>query len=297
MVRHLERFERISRGRHLTKDALSGMQIAVGGGTNGIGRALAPALVAKGADVLVTGRTFRDHHLPGLHFLQVDLSSLKSARTVAQQLPAATLDLLVLTQGIFAGRQRQTNVEGIELDMAVSHLSRFVMVHAVAERFGTNRGVDRPKPRVFIMGFPGQEQRATVDDFNSERTYSWNAAHLNTVVGNEALVLDCAERYPSVNFYGLNPGIMKSNIMSGVLGEGTVALKLQQTIIGLLFQSVEQYAEKILPLLVSPDIEAYSGSMFGRHSDPIRSNAALSDKSYLMKVTHESEKLAQQGLD
>ena len=35
--------------RHLTKDALSGMQIAVGGGTNGIGRALARALVAKRA--------------------------------------------------------------------------------------------------------------------------------------------------------------------------------------------------------------------------------------------------------
>ena len=91
---------------------------------SGIGRALARALVAKGADVLVVGRTFRDHHLSGLHFLQVDLSSLKSSRTVAQQLPAETLDLLVLTHGIFAGRQRQTNVEGIELDMAVSGVMR-----------------------------------------------------------------------------------------------------------------------------------------------------------------------------
>ena len=63
--------------RHLAKDALSGMKIAVGGGTSGIGRALARALVAKGA---------------------------------------------------------------------------------VAERLGTNRGVDRPKPRVVIMGFPSAVQ-------------------------------------------------------------------------------------------------------------------------------------------
>ncbi|MDH3292565.1 MAG: SDR family NAD(P)-dependent oxidoreductase [Gemmatimonadota bacterium] len=180
--------------------------------------------------------------------------------------------------------------------MAVSHLSRFVMVHAVTERLGTTRGTSRLKHRVFIVGFPGQERRATVDDFNSERAYDWNAAHHNTVVGNEALVLDCAERYPSVNFYGLNPGIMKSNIMGGVLGEGTLALKLQQTIIGLLFQSVEQYAEKVLPLLVSPDIEVRSGAIFGRHGDPIHSNPALSDKSYLVRVTQESQKLAQRGL-
>ncbi|MDH3292566.1 MAG: SDR family NAD(P)-dependent oxidoreductase [Gemmatimonadota bacterium] len=94
--------------RRLAKDALRGMKAAVVGGTNGIGRALARAIVARGADVLVVGRTFRDPDVPGLSFLQADLSSLKSARSVAQELPAETLDLVVMTQGIVARRQRLT---------------------------------------------------------------------------------------------------------------------------------------------------------------------------------------------
>jgi hypothetical protein len=43
-------------------------------------------------------------------------------------------------------------------------------------------------------------------DLNSERTHEYWHAHMNTVAGNEALVIDGAARYPGVNFYGLNPG-------------------------------------------------------------------------------------------
>lgn len=282
--------------RELDDNALADVKVAVIGGTNGIGRALARALVAKDADVLVVGRTFRDQELPRLRFIQADLSSMKSARKLAQELPAETLDMLIMTQGIFAGKRRLTKPEGIELDMAISHLSRFVMVHAMVERLGKNLRSDKPKPRVFIWGFPGNDRKVALDDFNSERSYRWATAHYNTVVANEALVLDCAVRYPSVNFYGMNPGIMKSNIMGGLLGEGTLAQKLQQTIIGWLFQSVEQYAEKVLPLLVSPDIEEHSGAMFGRNGDPIHSNPSLLEKSYLMRVTDEAEKLAKRAL-
>ena len=69
------------------------------------------------------------------------------------------------------------------------------------------------------MGFPGADQTGSIDDFNSERTYSLMTAHSNTVVGNEALVLDAAARYPALNAYGLNPSLIKSNIRAAVLGD------------------------------------------------------------------------------
>ena len=278
-----------------TQDAFRGLKAAVVGGTNGIGRAIARQLAARSAEVLVIGRTFRDQGFSGLSFIQADLSKMKEALKIAQQLPAETIDMLIMTQGIMAGRQRLTSQEGIELDMAVSHLSRFVIVRELAERLGKKRGADKPKPRIFIWGFPGMNQKGNIDDFNSEKKYSLVSAHANGVIGNEALVLDGSMRYPEVNFYGMNPGFIKTDIMAGVLGRG-IFLSLQQFVIGALFQSADEYAEKILPLLVSPDIEDYSGTVFGQDGDPIHASTSLLESSHLQKVTKESEKLAKKAL-
>ena len=113
--------------------------------------------------------------------------------------------MLIMTQGIFAGKERKTNSKGIELDMATSSLSRFVLLREIADRIGKNRMNPTTKPRVFVWGFPGGKREATLDDFNSEKNYRWSVAHSNTVVVNESLVIDSAERFPLVNFYGMNP--------------------------------------------------------------------------------------------
>ena len=277
--------------RPLGANELRGRTIAVVGGTGGVGRAIVNEAVSKGAEAWVVGRTFRDRPDPKVHFVQADLASLRRARAVVAEFPVPSLDVVVMTQGIFAGRQRKVNEDGIELDMAVSHLSRSVMVHEIAPTVGSGRADGSPAPRIFVMGFPGGTRAATLDNFNAERPYVWEQAHSNTVVGNEALVLESAERYPHVRFYGLNPGIMKSNIMGGLLGEGSPFHVAQQTVIGLIFQSVEQYASKIVPLLFAPEIDSRSGAMFDRNANPIFSNPYLTDRAYRMRVTEASEAL------
>ena len=281
--------------RKLESDSLLGKKVAIIGGTGGIGRSLAKELTSKGAEIIVVGRTFLDQDNPRIRFIRADLSSLKTAKKIAQDLPAESLNMIIMTQGIFTGRKRLVNEENIELDMAISYLSRFVILNEIVGRIGKNICEKGSKPRVFIMGFPGGERDAILEDLNSEKSYNYLNAHYNTVVGNEALVLDSASRYPSINFYGLNPGLIRSNILS-VLFNNRFLLRLNQIIIGLLFQSSEKYAEKIIPLLVSPDIEQSSGFMFGRNGDPIHSNPRLMDKSYLTKLIEESEKLIEKGL-
>jgi NAD(P)-dependent dehydrogenase (short-subunit alcohol dehydrogenase family) len=105
----------------LAERALEGMNIAIVGGTNGIGRALASAVLAKGAKVKVVGRTFRDAPTSGPSFVAADLGSMAAARRVAQDLSASSLDILVFTNGVMAGRQRRVTSEGIEYDLAVSY--------------------------------------------------------------------------------------------------------------------------------------------------------------------------------
>ncbi|HEX6684503.1 MAG TPA: SDR family NAD(P)-dependent oxidoreductase [Candidatus Limnocylindrales bacterium] len=241
-----------------------GVKAAIVGGTGGIGRALARLLASRGASVLVVGQTFRDAGVPGIEFLQADLSLMREAQRVASELPAETLDVVVFTTGIFAAPNRQETAEGIEKDMAVSYLSRLVIVRDIAPRLGTERPQGAPKPRVFVMGFPGAGNTGTLDDLNAEKSYKAMAVHMNTVAGNEMIVLDAVNRYPQMNFFGLNPGLIKTDIRSNFLGAGSVRHRLTEWLIGHLAPSADDYAQRIAPLLVSPDLEGRSGTMFDR---------------------------------
>src|SRR5262249_9984549 len=147
---------------------------------------------------------------------------------------------------------------------SISYLSRLVIVREIAPRLGKDRPVARMKPRVFIMGFPGVGPTGRLDDLNAKKSYGRLAAHMNTVAGNEMLVLDAATRYPNRSFFGLNPGFIKTNIRTYLFGGDTLLYRFTEWMMGLMASSPESYAERLTPLLVSPDLEGHSGAMFDR---------------------------------
>lgn len=234
---------------------LTGMRIAVIGGTNGLGRAIANAAHARGATVTVVGRSNRDPHL---NFLAYDLSLVSSAKRVAAELPE--VDALVFTTGILPGNTRVTSAEGIEIDMAISALSRAVIMRDMAPKLKANG-------RVFIMGFPGNNQKADLNDLNSDRSYvgGLGQAHSNTVAVNEALVFHYAQalRDRPVGVYGLNPGLIKTTIREPMHG-GSWLGNMMEGFLGLFNSTPEQYAMNVLPLLIAPELTAHSGAMFGQ---------------------------------
>ena len=59
---------------------------------------------------------------------------MKQAQRVAKELPAETLDMLFLSSGSGPSKQRVESSEGVEQDLAISYLSRFVTVRGVASR-------------------------------------------------------------------------------------------------------------------------------------------------------------------
>jgi NAD(P)-dependent dehydrogenase (short-subunit alcohol dehydrogenase family) len=269
---------------------LKGMKIAIVGGTGGIGRAFSRFLASRGANVLAVGQTFRDSDVPAIEFIKADLSLMREAQRVGSLLPAETLDLVSFTTGIFAAPKRQETTEGIERDMAVSYLSRLVMIREIAARLGKNRPAASMRPRVFVMGFPGAGRIGKLDDLNSEKSYASMAAHSNTIAGNEILVLDSAWRYPNASFFGLNPGGIKSNIRSNWLGANSLKHRFFEWGVGLTSQSADTYAERLAPLLVSPDLEGHSGAMVDSKGFAIFPSPKLTDR-YTQEFIAASEAL------
>ncbi|GLQ91501.1 SDR family NAD(P)-dependent oxidoreductase [Dyella acidisoli] len=279
---------------HRTDDASLNFQrwrVAVIGGTGGIGRSLSRLLASRGAHVIVVGQTFRDADTPNIEFIQADLSLMREAQRVAALLPAETLDLVIFTTGIFAAPERQATAEGIERDMAVSYLSRYAILRSIAPKLGAQRSAAaRMKPRVFIMGYPGSGQIGTFDDFNAEKSYKAMSVHMNTVAGNEMLVLDAAKRYPHATFFGLNPGLIKTNIRDNFLGKHSLKSRLIETLIGWMTPNVDAYAQHIVPLLASPDIEIHSGAMFNQKGRSILPSSGLTN-AHVVQFLSASEAL------
>jgi NAD(P)-dependent dehydrogenase (short-subunit alcohol dehydrogenase family) len=252
---------------------LRGKRVAVVGGTGGLGQALAKAMAQRGAAVTVVGRTFRDQGTAGLDFFEADLASMKEARRVGRELPVEGLDVVVLTTGIFAAPQREVTTEGVERDLAVSYLSRVAILEALVPRLHGER-----RTRVFVMGFPGAGELGNPEDLNADASYDALKQHMTTVAGNEALVLDLAKRHPALGVFGLNPGLIKTNIRSNFLGDGSFKHRAAEFLIGLFMPSPEQYARTVVPVLFAPELETRSGLLFGAKGTAILPTEGLPER-------------------
>jgi NAD(P)-dependent dehydrogenase (short-subunit alcohol dehydrogenase family) len=270
---------------------LKDLKVAVVGGTGGIGRALSRFMASRGAHVTIVGQTFRDQDVPRIEFFKADLNLMREAKRVGEALAAETLDIVVFTTGIIAAPKREETAEGIERDMAVSYLSRLVILREIAPRLGKDRPVASMKPRVFIMGFPGTGQAGTLDDLNTEKSYGAMRAHRNTVAGNEMLVLDAVKRYPNLTVLGLNPGGIKTNIRDNLFGKDSLRSRVFEGVLGLFTPTADAYAERLTPLLVSRDLEGHSGAMFNQKVEAILPSPKLTDSSYVNAFIAGSEAL------
>ncbi|CEP64972.1 uncharacterized protein LALA0_S15e01530g [Lachancea lanzarotensis] len=281
--------------RHVPPEQLQlqSLRVAVIGGTGGIGQALSRFLDSKGAEVFVVGQTYRESDTSNIKFIGANLELMSEAQRVAQELLAQPLDLIIFSAGIVAAPTREETVEGLERDMAVSYLNRLVILRAILPKLEKTETHILKKPRVFIIGYPGTGALGSPDDLNSERHYGAVAAHMNTVACNEALVFDCANQFPDVSFFGLNPGFIKTNIRNNLLGAGSIKSRLVEGFIGYWFQDADTYAKHIGPLLVTPDIDMHSPAFFNSKGQAIYSQGF--SKHHIEWLIRKSEALLEKA--
>jgi NAD(P)-dependent dehydrogenase (short-subunit alcohol dehydrogenase family) len=122
----------------------------VTGGTDGIGREVARGLARQGLHIVVIGndpakgaRAAEDirQTTGSLHvdYLQADLALVREANRVADELLRrfAALDYLVRSAGVVRGRHMLT-AEGIETNLAINYLSRFVLSDRLLPRLAAD---------------------------------------------------------------------------------------------------------------------------------------------------------------
>ena len=70
---------------------------------------------------------------------------MADAQKLGNELSNANFDLIAFTNGIVPGNERVATKEGVELDMAASALSRFVMLKEMENKL-------KPSCRIFNWG-------------------------------------------------------------------------------------------------------------------------------------------------
>jgi NAD(P)-dependent dehydrogenase (short-subunit alcohol dehydrogenase family) len=194
----------------------AGRTAVVTGGTNGIGAATALLLRRHGAEVVILGRSATKAQrlvaasaalpLPGsMQAVVSDFSSMRAVQTAVDDLAAIapSIDVLIHGVGVFLTRPAHTP-EGIERDLAVSYLSRYVFLQQAHQH-----GLLSPQTRMvnIAAAAPRLPKRARIE-FNDVDTVSARtgfASHSQAQTANDLLTAQAGARY-GIAALGYGPG-------------------------------------------------------------------------------------------
>ena len=236
----------------------NGKAALITGSTDGVGRVVAKRLADGGWRVLVHGRDRgRGEALVAeikaaggtAEFLQADLSSIAEVRRLADAVQKTTQRLdLVNNAGLGSGvsrTTRRTSADGYELLFAVNYLAGFLLAHLLLPLLKKSAPA-----RIVNVSSLGQ-QAIDFDDVMLTHGYSGSRAYRQSKLAQILFTIDLARELSGsgVTVNALHPATYMNTTMvrqSGVTPSS----------------SVEQGAEAILKLAISPELEGESGLYF-----------------------------------
>lgn len=233
--------------------------VLITGSTDGVGRSVAERLARSGYAVLVHGRDRQRGE--GLvrsiaeaggkaSIYAADLSSLANVRRLADDIRRdhSRLDMLINNAGIgtagsFPGRCE--SADGFELRFAVNYLAGFLLTRLLLPLLESSAPA-----RIVNVASAGQ-QAIDFSDVMLTRGYSGRRAYCQSKLSQILFTLDLAEelRASGVTVNALHPASYMATTM--VRGDGVSPMS-----------SVDEGADAILNLAVSPDLHGKSGLYF-----------------------------------
>ena len=277
--------------------SMTGRICLVTGATNGIGRATAQALAARGASVLVHGR---DRHkaeaavrgiieATGNHDVEPivgDLAELDQVRRMAAEFRARhkRLHVLLNNAGLVAFDRRTTH-DGFEAHFGVNHLAPFLLTNLLLDTLKSSA----PARIVTVASAVHNRGRIDFDDLQAERGYNGIRAYATSKLANILFTTELARRLDgsAVTANALHPGV----VASGLAGDGTGLLALGWRLAKNFMISPEKGARTSIYLAESPDVEGISGRYFSNCRET-RTAAAARDSDTAARLWKVSAGLA-----
>jgi NAD(P)-dependent dehydrogenase (short-subunit alcohol dehydrogenase family) len=259
--------------------------ILLTGATNGIGRAAAFELAARGARLLLVGRdpdrseqtraeiVSRTGNVD-VEFLTADLASLEAVRGLAQRVIATGRPVHVLCNNAGAMFDRRIETpEGFEMTFALNYLAPFLLTNLLRhtlERSGRARIVNVASDTY------KQVKGLDFDDLQSEASYSALGAYGRAKLAMILWTRELARRLEGtdVTVNALHPGLVASHFGQ----DNGWLLRVGMWLMRPFSRSVEQGAETVVHLCASPEVEGLSGGYFeDRAPSELRPHAKRDD--------------------
>jgi NAD(P)-dependent dehydrogenase (short-subunit alcohol dehydrogenase family) len=237
--------------------------ILVTGATDGLGRALARELAARGALVLLHGRSTQRLEATRreiaeatggdrLRTYQADLASLEQVRRLGREVDGQQerLDVLVNNAGIGGDGPRRESADGVELRFAVNYLAPFLLTDLLLPL------LRRSAPaRIVNVASVGQAP-IDFDDVMLERRYDGLRAYRQSKLAQIMFTFELAERLRAAG----ESGVTVNALHPATLMDTKMALET----FGYAMSTVQDGVEATLRLVVAPELDAVSGRYFDR---------------------------------
>jgi NAD(P)-dependent dehydrogenase (short-subunit alcohol dehydrogenase family) len=276
---------------------MQGKTVLVTGANQGIGKATAIALAAKGALVVLVARN-ADRGRAALAEVQAaasgaapelvvaDLSSQAQVRRAAAEFASRheRLDVLINNAGLFVPERRLT-VDGLEETFAVNHLGYFLLTHELL-------GVLKASAPSRIVNVSSEAHRNAVmhwDDLQYERNrYRGFQAYGQSKLANVLFTYELARRLDGtgVTANALHPGVIASGFGQTYGGAMSVLIRMAHPFM----LGPEAGARTSVYLASSHEVEGVTGRYFSKCKSQ-RSNAVSYDEASQRKLWALSEQL------
>ncbi|TVY76360.1 putative oxidoreductase [Fusarium oxysporum f. sp. cubense] len=208
--------------------SLTGKVILITGGTSGLGRSAILTLASHNpSHIYFTGRSSTSASSlistispVSATFLECDLTSIASMRSVAKQFTHDRLDVFIANAGVMA--VDGLTQDGLELQFGVNHVGNATLLMALlpimqktAEKGGEVRFVS-----VTSLGYAGHPKKGiefeTLHSLQEHLPFGTWSRYGQSKLANIVLAKELERRYPAIKSVVVHPGVIATNLVTGL---------------------------------------------------------------------------------